>query len=108
MCINRSLERGEKEGDDLRISLSRSTSETSLPRVCGGTCYHIENGSVDEFAFRSLCRRPYYGRLAVLEDEVRANGFIIDWDQSIMISDRGGPDLRRGGWRRVSLDRNLA
>jgi hypothetical protein len=57
--------------------------------VCGGTCYHIENGSVDEFAFRSLCRRPYYGRLAVLEDEVRANGFIIDWEQSIMISDRG-------------------
>lgn len=51
-------------------------------------CFYMEGGSVEEFAFRSLCRKPYYGQLAVLEDEARANGYIIDWEQSIMVGDR--------------------
>jgi histidinol-phosphate phosphatase family protein len=85
---------GYKTPDDVQAELQRmeqlaaQQSEQGWPFHQIKACYYMENGSVEEFGFRSLCRKPSYGQLAVLEDEARANGFIIDWDRSIMIGDR--------------------
>jgi len=54
-------------------------------------CFYMASGSEEEYAFRSLRRKPRYGMLAVLEDEAQRQkgaSYIIDWDESIMIGDR--------------------
>lgn len=53
--------------------------------------FYMASGSEEEYAYRSLRRKPRYGMLAVLEDEAQRQkgaSYIIDWDESIMIGDR--------------------
>ena len=53
-------------------------------------CFYMASGSVEEYAHRSLLRKPRYGMLAVLEHEARLQEpkIIIDWEESMMIGDR--------------------
>jgi len=54
-------------------------------------CFYMASGSEEEYAYRSLRRKPRYGMLAVLEDEAQRQkgaSYIIDWDESLMIGDR--------------------
>jgi D-glycero-D-manno-heptose 1,7-bisphosphate phosphatase len=51
-------------------------------------CYHDARGSVFPFNNRSLCRKPSYGMLAIVEQEAHENGWVIDWDKSIFVGDR--------------------
>ncbi|MCS3666415.1 histidinol phosphatase-like enzyme [Salinibacter ruber] len=51
----------------------------------------MASGSEEEYAYRSLRRKPRYGMLAVLEYEPQRQkgaSYIIDWDESLMIGDR--------------------
>ncbi len=50
-------------------------------------CYHIIEGTVFPYNYRSLLRKPFTGMLALLEVEAWNEGYIIDWDKSIFVGD---------------------
>lgn len=52
------------------------------------SCYHMEDGKVEPYNHRSLCRKPDIGMLAIIEHEVWKYGYMVDWDKSIMVGDR--------------------
>ena len=51
-------------------------------------CYHDGKGHVEPFNYRSLCRKPGIGMLALMECEAFTSGHVIDWDTSIFVGDR--------------------
>ena len=51
-------------------------------------CFNMEAGTVEPWKHRSLLRMPDYGMLAILEMEAFAGGYIIDWNESLLIGDR--------------------
>jgi len=50
-------------------------------------CYHMEEGTVSPYNYRSLLRKPFTGMLALLEVEAWNEGYVIDWDKSIFVGD---------------------
>jgi len=50
-------------------------------------CYHMEEGSIFPYNYRSLLRKPYTGMLALLEVEAWNEGFVLDWNKSIFVGD---------------------
>lgn len=58
------------------------------PFHCVTRCYSHEGGSVEPFNHRSLLRKPDIGMLAIIEGESLERGWVIDWDNSIMVGDR--------------------
>jgi histidinol phosphatase-like enzyme len=42
----------------------------------------------DEYDFRTLTRKPYYGALSLLRQRMMRCGILVDWDQSVMVGDR--------------------
>jgi D-glycero-D-manno-heptose 1,7-bisphosphate phosphatase len=50
-------------------------------------CYHMEEGSVFPFSYRSLMRKPFTGMLTLLEVEAWNEGYVIDWDKSVFVGD---------------------
>jgi len=51
-------------------------------------CPFEPNGSVEPYNHRSLARKPNIGMLCEAEKNAWIEGFIIDWDNSIMVGDR--------------------
>lgn len=51
-------------------------------------CLHQEGGKVFPYNRKSLCRKPNIGMLALIECELHNHGFVIDWDNSMLIGDR--------------------
>ncbi len=51
-------------------------------------CYHHPEGKVEPWRHRSLFRKPDVGMLALMESEAFSEGYVIDWDRSIMVGDR--------------------
>lgn len=51
-------------------------------------CFHHPNGKIYPYNKRSLLRKPYYGMLVKLELDAANNGYVIDWDHSLMVGDR--------------------
>jgi HAD superfamily hydrolase (TIGR01662 family) len=51
-------------------------------------CYKDSNGIVPEFKIRSLCRKPFYGSLAIIENYALSDNIAIDWDNSLFVGDR--------------------
>lgn len=51
-------------------------------------CYHDERGKVAPYNHRSLLRKPDYGMLSLCEVEAFQAGYIVDWDNSLMVGDR--------------------
>lgn len=52
------------------------------------TSYSHPKGTVEPYNFRSLLRKPYYGGLLALEQSAFEHGYIIDWDNSLVVGDR--------------------
>lgn len=52
------------------------------------SCSHHPDGTVAPFNVRSLCRKPDYGMLALMEVELFHEGYIVDWDRSLFVGDR--------------------
>jgi D-glycero-D-manno-heptose 1,7-bisphosphate phosphatase len=50
--------------------------------------YQDAKGTVPPYNYRSLLRKPGYGMLAVMEEDARSLGYIIDWDNSLFVGDR--------------------
>jgi D-glycero-D-manno-heptose 1,7-bisphosphate phosphatase len=55
----------------------------------GFAALSMEGGSVDDFAYRSLLRKPYYGMLVQAEMGMRERGMLADWDNSLFVGDMG-------------------
>lgn len=51
-------------------------------------CYHMETGNVEPYNHRSLFRKPDIGMLCWIEYECWTAGYIVDWDNSLMVGDR--------------------
>lgn len=51
-------------------------------------CYHDGKGKVAPYNHRSLLRKPDYGMLALCEVEAFQAGYIVDWENSLMVGDR--------------------
>jgi D-glycero-D-manno-heptose 1,7-bisphosphate phosphatase len=51
-------------------------------------CYHDGKGHVEPFNYRSLCRKPDIGMLALMEHEAFNAGHVIDWNESLFVGDR--------------------
>lgn len=51
-------------------------------------CFHHPDGTFHSFAHRSLLRKPDVGMLALCEIEAWEAGYIVDWDNSLMVGDR--------------------
>jgi D-glycero-D-manno-heptose 1,7-bisphosphate phosphatase len=51
-------------------------------------CWHHEKGKVFPFNYRSLHRKPDIGMLAECETEAFADGYVIDWNNSLFVGDR--------------------
>lgn len=51
-------------------------------------CPFMLKGTISEFSFRSLLRKPEIGMLAVCEMDALLSGVVIDWNTSIMVGDR--------------------
>lgn len=51
-------------------------------------CLFDEKGSCHPFNYRSVCRKPMYGALALFESEFFGRGIVIDWDKSLFVGDR--------------------
>jgi D-glycero-D-manno-heptose 1,7-bisphosphate phosphatase len=51
-------------------------------------CPHEANGKIEEYSFRSLARKPYYGMLVCAEQSLLDEGFIPDWDNSLFVGDQ--------------------
>lgn len=52
-------------------------------------CLHHEKGKVEPWRHRSLLRKPDVGMLAVAEVECFDEGYVVDWDNSLFVGDRG-------------------
>jgi HAD superfamily hydrolase (TIGR01662 family) len=50
--------------------------------------FHCPEGTVEPYRYRSLCRKPDVGMLALLESEAFDAGYVVDWDRSIVVGDR--------------------
>jgi D-glycero-D-manno-heptose 1,7-bisphosphate phosphatase len=50
-------------------------------------CPFHPKGKEPRFTFESLCRKPHYGMLVLLEAQLYANGIICDWPNSLMVGD---------------------
>lgn len=70
------------------------------------TCFHHEEGTVEPYNHRSLCRKPDIGMLALLEAEVWGHGIVVDWNESIFVGDRAEDEecARRAGISFVHAD----
>lgn len=69
-------------------ALAEQECERGWPFHRVRACFYMASGDHDQYGHRSLCRKPRYGQLAVLEQEAREQGVVIDWDESVMIGDR--------------------
>lgn len=52
------------------------------------TCLHLETGKFEPYNHRSLLRKPQVGMLALCEVEAWVQGYIVDWDRSLVVGDR--------------------
>lgn len=61
--------------------------------------YHHEKGTVEPYCHRSLYRKPDIGMLAQSESDAFGRGYVIDWDNSLMVGDRDEDEelARRAG-----------
>ncbi len=50
--------------------------------------FHMPNGKVFPYNYRSLFRKPNIGMLAETEVEAYKAGYVIDWDNSLFVGDR--------------------
>lgn len=50
-------------------------------------CYQMAGGKVPAYSYRSLHRKPGIGMLALMEVAAWDSGFVVDWDNSIMVGD---------------------
>jgi len=51
-------------------------------------CCNHPDGTIHPYNTRSLLRKPDIGMLAILESASFENGFMIDWDHSLIVGDR--------------------
>lgn len=51
-------------------------------------CISDAKGKDFPYNYRSLCRKPNIGSLALLENEFKVKGIIVDWDNSLFVGDR--------------------
>lgn len=51
-------------------------------------CLHMVGGKVEPYNHRSLLRKPQIGMLALCEIDAWAQGYIVDWDHSLIVGDR--------------------
>jgi len=51
-------------------------------------CYHDGKGKIEPYNHRSLGRKPDIGMLYIMETEAWAQGYVIDWDNSLFVGDR--------------------
>ena len=52
------------------------------------SCYHHPDGKVHPYKYRSLIRKPFYGMLVLCEVSAWELGYVVDWDNSLMVGDR--------------------
>lgn len=50
-------------------------------------CFHHEDGKIEPYNHRSLLRKPDTGMLALCEWEAFDGGYVVDWDNSVMVGD---------------------
>lgn len=52
-------------------------------------CYHDGKGRIEPYNYRSLCRKPDIGMLAIMEEIAFNKGKrVVDWDNSLFVGDR--------------------
>lgn len=80
---------GFKTPEEIDRELTRTMEifETS-PFHSVKTCFHMDDGSVSPYKWRSLMRKPDIGMLALLEMEALEKGFMVDWNNSVLVGDR--------------------
>jgi D-glycero-D-manno-heptose 1,7-bisphosphate phosphatase len=52
-------------------------------------CPLHESGKEESYKYRSLLRKPNIGMLAVCESDAFDAGYVVDWNNSLMVGDRG-------------------
>lgn len=52
------------------------------------SCIQMAGGHVEPYCHRSLCRKPDIGMLVLAERTAYLDGYIIDWDNSLLVGDR--------------------
>ncbi|MCL4296304.1 MAG: HAD-IIIA family hydrolase [Anaerolineae bacterium] len=52
------------------------------------SCYHDPRGDHFPYNYRSLCRKPDIGMLALVEHRLWEINYIADWDNSLFVGDR--------------------
>ncbi len=75
------------QGNDAEIEAMFSLFERN-PFHIVKCCYHDPRGKVAPWSHRSLLRKPGYGMLALCEVEAFQGGYIVDWNNSLMVGDR--------------------
>jgi histidinol phosphatase-like enzyme len=51
------------------------------------SCLSHDDGEVSPYDRRSLLRKPNVGMLAILEEDLRGEGYLPNWDESIIVGD---------------------
>lgn len=51
-------------------------------------CPYAAEGTIEDFNFRSLTRKPSIGMLVLIERDLLDRGVIPDWDNSLFVGDR--------------------
>jgi len=60
-------------------------------------CFHHPDGYREPYKHRSLFRKPYPGMLMKCELDAWNAGYVVDWDNSLMVGDRPEDDQCASG-----------
>lgn len=79
---------GFKTPDQVNQEMKATLKLLDLPFVSIISCYYDAKGKVDSYNWRSLCRKPDYGMLVVVEQKLVVIDHFPDWDNSLFVGDR--------------------
>lgn len=77
-----------KVREENRKTVELLSIDIKIPILMGVYCPYDEKGNIPDYNWRSLRRKPMYGMLAGLEDQLLQDYHIIpDWDNSLFVGD---------------------
>lgn len=79
---------GFKTLDQVNAEMKATIRLLDLPYISIVACPYDGKGKVPGYNWRSLCRKPDYGMLVMIEQELCKWKLAPDWDNSLFVGDR--------------------
>lgn len=91
------------------VLIEEGYTEAGKPIAAIISCPYDAKGTVEEYNWRSLCRKPDYGMLVRLEHLLLESDHFPDWDNSLFVGDRPEDEecAKRAGVRFLHIDEFL-